>query len=769
MDFESFRYGTQVTQVALRNWGIVAGSLALVAVVLSFLLTMLRFGPRGTAVFTRGLTGYVADIFSMSPKRVLAVARLTLKEAIRRKALMVFVVFALLLMFAGWFMSSGNSRASISVGVQIWFLLTAISWLVLPAVMFLSCWSIPEEIRVRSLHTVVTKPIRRIEVVLGRMVGFGAVVTIVVIIMGTAGYIWIQRQVPDSARDMLTCRVPVYGSLFFRDREGLLATEGVNTGDVWAYRSYIEGNTQARAIWQFHNLTPEMFKRGPAGEETYDIRLESRFEAFRTIKGSEDSMERGIQGQYTLKRDLRDRAFSVYRLTPAFREFGRELVEGQFRNASVSLRDYANNLAEESSSVEANDFVGYLNATQGAYLTFEGMGEDFYDMRDAFKDSSEAAKSIRNPSDTTAIRNFSDKLVHIADLLEARADDLLEAMPRLEIPLPPFNVTEYHIGQDQYVINRELTFNADYESLSRFLAGTVSEWNEESRLISNGEFADGLVEELAEETEISTLNSELLLTVLQEDIDDGNLNISADQLAVADGRSWLNYFDQMVRAERLISPDPMGWVLTADLYDDLLLNGQLTVEVACLDSQMFIGMARPDLFIRLPDNPFVIGYSKALLSTVLMLLLVVVIGVTASCIVKGPVALFLTFGVFLIGQMFHQFMIDIVAGNVAGSGLIESSVLILQQRNPNVGVNVSAGAGTIIESADKLTNGLLTGASQIIPNFSLFSEAASYIESGFDVPWLTLMIPVILTFLGFFVPCVLLGAAFLKFRELEAK
>ena len=89
------------------------------------------------AVFRRGVFSYLRDILSMSPTRVLAVARLTLKEAIRRKTLMVFVIFAVLLMFGGWFLSSGNSREELQTGVQIWFLLTAISWLVLPAVMFL--------------------------------------------------------------------------------------------------------------------------------------------------------------------------------------------------------------------------------------------------------------------------------------------------------------------------------------------------------------------------------------------------------------------------------------------------------------------------------------------------------------------------------------------------------------------------------------------------------------------------------------------------------
>ena len=184
---------------------------------------------------------------------------------------------------------------------------------------------------------------------------------------------------------------------------------------------------------------------------------------------------------------------------------------------------------------------------------------------------------------------------------------------------------------------------------------------------------------------------------------------------------------------------------------------------------MYLGMARPDLFIRMSDNPFYVGYSKALFSTILMLLLVVVIGVTASCVVKGPVALFLTFGVFLVGQAFHGFMSDILAGNVEGAGLVESAVALAQQRSPEVGVDATQETQKMIASLDKVSTALLQGANQVIPNFGMFSRSATYVENGFDVPWNTSMLPAILTFVGFLIPCVLLAAAFLKFRELESK
>jgi hypothetical protein len=137
--------------------------------------------------------------------------------------------------------------------------------------------------------------------------------------------------------------------------------------------------------------------------------------------------------------------------------------------------------------------------------------------------------------------------------------------------------------------------------------------------------------------------------------------------------------------------------------------------------------------------------------------------------VKGPVALFLTFGDFLIGQTFHGFMSDILTGQVVGGGLVESAVSIVQQRSPEVGVDATRETQNMIASLDKASTALLQGAYQVIPDFAMFSRSAMYIENGFDVPWKTSMVPTILTFVGFLIPCVLLAAAFLKFRELESK
>jgi len=153
----------------------------------------------------------------------------------------------------------------------------------------------------------------------------------------------------------------------------------------------------------------------------------------------------------------------------------------------------------------------------------------------------------------------------------------------------------------------------------------------------------------------------------------------------------------------------------------------------------------------------------------LMLMLIIVLGVTVSCIVKGPVALFFTLTFFLVGQFFHEFMMRMLSGKEQGMGTLESAVLIAQHRNPQVGMDVSSTTSAVLKGADKGLEGVLRVFSSIVPDFSVFNRGASFVENGFDVPFNDCVVPAVAIFAGFLIPCVLMAGAMLKFRELEAK
>ncbi|MHC4875022.1 MAG: ABC transporter permease [Planctomycetota bacterium] len=338
----------------LIRWIAVFAGFVATFIVVAVATSLPLYGLSGPGRVIRGAVRGFVDVFAISPRRVFAIAQLAFRESIRRKALLVFVVFAALFMFGGWFMEADDARPDLHLRNLVAFVFFAMSWLVLPIVVLLSCWGLPEDIRLRSLHTVVTKPVRRSEVVLGRMVGFSAVGTVIIVLMSVVGYGWIMRHVTQNAS--LFCRVPVYGDVSFLDHTGQPKEKGVNVGDIVMTRSFIAGGTKATAIWQF-----------PIDRESDQLTIESRFEAFRTYKGN---MDRTLRVRFTLVNEETDLRVPL----PAYEvnEFGfneqvvsRNLKVTDEQTLETSKVDLFNDLvvpfdAEKHAGLKGDPSVGVL-------------------------------------------------------------------------------------------------------------------------------------------------------------------------------------------------------------------------------------------------------------------------------------------------------------------------------------------------------------------------------------------------------------------------
>jgi len=333
----------------LSLFGVTLLALLVGGIFVGYLVSALRYGP-GVAfarVFSTLSTG-IRELFEISPRRVIAMTMLAFREAIRRKVLIVFAVFMAILLFAGWFLDPGADHPA---RLYISFVLTATNYLILMLAVFLSTFSLPNDVKSRTIYTVVTKPVRAWEIVLGRIIGFTFIGTVLLLIMGIVSFAFVVRglshthtvgqtspaeavidnksvtvQEGETSRDnrhrhnvMITpegvrveayhdhshpamlgddgevtfgagqgnllARVPLYGKLRFLDRDGKPVDKGVNVGNEWAYRSYIEGGTLATAIWSFKGLKRSDFKDG--------IPLEMVLRVFRTFKGD---INRGITG-----------------------------------------------------------------------------------------------------------------------------------------------------------------------------------------------------------------------------------------------------------------------------------------------------------------------------------------------------------------------------------------------------------------------------------------------------------------------------------------
>jgi ABC-type transport system involved in multi-copper enzyme maturation permease subunit len=177
----------------------IVGLLGLLGLFVSAIILVARYGPHpaGDMIY-RLIVSAAVDLARFSPRRVFALARLAVQESIRRRVWVALVVFAVILLFAGWFLNPTSSDPTQIASFQtaklyINFVLTATTYLVLLLALFLSAFSLPADIKSRTIFTVVTKPVRTGEIVLGRMLGFTAIGTALIVIMGLASYVFVTR------------------------------------------------------------------------------------------------------------------------------------------------------------------------------------------------------------------------------------------------------------------------------------------------------------------------------------------------------------------------------------------------------------------------------------------------------------------------------------------------------------------------------------------------------------------------------------------------
>src|SRR4051812_31258218 len=177
--------------IALRHFGEAAFFVVLAALVISYLVAAFRYGPlpAGDRLY-KALVGAAVDFVHISPRRVWALTRLAIQESLRRRVWVALVAFAIILMFAGWFLDPSSPDPG---PLYLSFVLSWTTYLVVLLALFISTFSLPADIKNRTITTVVTKPVRGAEIVLGRMLGFSIVGTVLLAIMCGCSYLFVVR------------------------------------------------------------------------------------------------------------------------------------------------------------------------------------------------------------------------------------------------------------------------------------------------------------------------------------------------------------------------------------------------------------------------------------------------------------------------------------------------------------------------------------------------------------------------------------------------
>jgi hypothetical protein len=225
--------------------------------------------------------------------RIWAIARLSWKEAVRGRVIWVFGTMALVFLFADWFVpAKAEDQLRAYVRVVYW----SMTPLFLSTAGLLGSFSIPNDVKNNTIHTIVTKPVEKFEIVIGRFLGYAALLTIGLLAVSSLSLIYVIRGVNEDAKqESYKARVPVYGKLHFAGTK--LADRGDSVGREWGYRSYITGQTKYRreglrqfAIWDFQEISADIRQR------VMDVVFEFSFDIFRLSKGEEG---KGVHCSFT--------------------------------------------------------------------------------------------------------------------------------------------------------------------------------------------------------------------------------------------------------------------------------------------------------------------------------------------------------------------------------------------------------------------------------------------------------------------------------------
>jgi len=149
----------------------------------------------GYVVFLRVLGLVARELVSVRWRRLSAIARVSVVEATRRMwaPWVVIAVFLVVLAFTHWFLQP--PRPAEMGRIYVGTLILLCSLLLTAMITILTPLSLPQDIQAQTIYTVVSKPVRRIELIWGRMLGYMAIVTVLIAVFGVVSLLYLRRTV----------------------------------------------------------------------------------------------------------------------------------------------------------------------------------------------------------------------------------------------------------------------------------------------------------------------------------------------------------------------------------------------------------------------------------------------------------------------------------------------------------------------------------------------------------------------------------------------
>src|SRR3954471_23784564 len=140
-------------------------------------------------ILVLGLAVGLVDLQRFSLKRIWAISGVCFDESIRRRVLWITPLAILGVIVVSQLQRPLDEQDAIRQTTK--FCIFATGLLVALTTIILACTNLPREIENRVIYTVVTKPTTRLEIVIGKVLGFARVALGILLIMGVFSYAYL--------------------------------------------------------------------------------------------------------------------------------------------------------------------------------------------------------------------------------------------------------------------------------------------------------------------------------------------------------------------------------------------------------------------------------------------------------------------------------------------------------------------------------------------------------------------------------------------------
>lgn len=130
------------------------------------------------------------DVSRFGFRRVRAIAGVSFRESIRRRVLWI-TPLAIIGVIAITQLTKPNDEQD-AIRETVRYCLFASGLIVVVSAILLACTNLPKEIESRVIFTIVTKPTTRLEIVLGKVIGFAMVTGVMLLIMGAFTFAYLE-------------------------------------------------------------------------------------------------------------------------------------------------------------------------------------------------------------------------------------------------------------------------------------------------------------------------------------------------------------------------------------------------------------------------------------------------------------------------------------------------------------------------------------------------------------------------------------------------